>query len=176
MDLGVARIVPRMRAAATMTKGPGALVYMPPEATAPAQSNTEKSKYDASIDIFSLGVIAIFTISEIFPCDPLAHNYVDEETGAPLARTELQRRSEYMQCVNDQLHASDQLCENHPLLQLIQQCLQNLTTKRPGIYEVLCLLEEARAGARDREWEEAQVADTQPENQVKDTLPLFPQL
>ena len=31
-DLGVARIVPRMRAAATMTKAPGANVYMPPEA------------------------------------------------------------------------------------------------------------------------------------------------
>ena len=31
-DLGVARIVPRMRAAATMTKAPGAYVYMPPEA------------------------------------------------------------------------------------------------------------------------------------------------
>ena len=35
-DLGVARIVPRMRAAATMTTGPGASVYMPPEASAPA--------------------------------------------------------------------------------------------------------------------------------------------
>ena len=52
-DLGVARIAPRMRAAATMTKGPGALIYMPPEAFSPATSDTEKSKYDASIDIFS---------------------------------------------------------------------------------------------------------------------------
>ena len=31
-DLGVARIVPRSRAQVTMTKGPGALSYMPPEA------------------------------------------------------------------------------------------------------------------------------------------------
>ena len=60
-DLGVARIAPGMRAAATMTKGPGASVYMPPEVF------EEKSKYDASIDIFSLGVVTIFTISETFP-------------------------------------------------------------------------------------------------------------
>ena len=46
-----------------MTKGPGALVYMPPEVFA------EKSKYDGSIDVFSLGVITIFTIGEVFPCN-----------------------------------------------------------------------------------------------------------
>ena len=44
VDLGMARIVPRVRVAATMTKGPGASVYMPPEATAPSKSNSEKSK------------------------------------------------------------------------------------------------------------------------------------
>ena len=71
-DLGVARIVPRMRAAATMTKAPGAGVYMPPEAVAPSASNRQKSKYDASIDVFSLGIVIIFTIGETFPCDPLA--------------------------------------------------------------------------------------------------------
>ena len=53
-DLGVARNLPAGRNAVTMTKGPGALVYMPPEAFAPTQSSNEKSKYDASIDIFSL--------------------------------------------------------------------------------------------------------------------------
>ena len=82
-DLGAAHIVPR-RAAATMTKAPGASVYMPPEATA------EKLKYDASIDIFSFGVVTIFTI---FPCDPLAPTYTDEKSGSLLARTQLQRRS-----------------------------------------------------------------------------------
>ena len=78
-DLGVARIVPRMRAAATMTTAPGAGIYMPPEATAASGSNREKSKYNASIDVFSVGVVTIFTIGETFPCDLLAHNYTDEE-------------------------------------------------------------------------------------------------
>ena len=76
-DLGMARMM-RERAAATMTKGPGASVYMPPEASAPAKSNKEKSKYDASIDVFSLGVVTIFTIGGVFPCDPLEPNYYED--------------------------------------------------------------------------------------------------
>ena len=172
-DLGVARIVPRMRAAATMTTGPGASVYMPPEASAPAESNTEKSKYDASIDIFSLGVVTIFTIGGTFPCNPLPYTYVNEETGLVVGRTELQRRSRYMAGVNQQLRACGQLRGDHPLIRLIQQCLQNLPAKRPGIGEVLRLLEEARAGFRDGESERnrrdlVRTLQTQPRNQVRD--------
>ena len=171
-DLGVARIVPRMRDAATMTKAPGASVYMPPEAITPAESNDEKSKYDASIDVFSLGVVTIFTVGEIFPCDPFP-NYTNKETGLLVARTELQRRSKYMQKVNTQLRACGQLREDHPLIRLIQQCLNNVPTKRPNINEVLSLLEEARAGIRDEESERNRVElvhalQNQPRNQVRD--------
>ena len=122
-DLGVARIVPGMqRAAATMTKGPGAIVYMPPEAM---ESKTEeeenkeekdvKSKYDSSIDIFSFGVVAIFTLSQTFPCDLLAPTY--RKNGRLLGRTELERREKYMEIIYEQLR------ENHPLLQMIEGCL-----------------------------------------------------
>ena len=172
-DLGVARIVPRMRAAATMTKAPGASVYMPPEAIAPAKSNEQKSKYDSSIDIFSFGVVTIFTIGEVFPCDPLAHNYTDEETGLLVARTELQRRSEYMLSVNTQLRG------DHHLIQLIQQCLQNVPAKRPSIREVLGLIELARSGIRDEESERnkeelVRALQNQPRNQVRDcVLPVW---
>ena len=172
-DLGVARIVPRVRAAATMTKGPGALVYMPPEAFAPTRSNTDKSKYDAGIDVFSLGVVTIFTIGGVFPCDPLEHTYYDENSGVLLARTELQRRSEYMRYVNEQLHACGQLRGDHPLTRLIQQCLHNLPAKRPGIREALHLLEEARAGVRGEESERnkrelVRALQPQSRNQVRD--------
>ena len=163
-DLGVARIVPRMT---TMTTGPGALIYMPPEVFG------EKSKYDASIDIFSLGVVTIFTIGGTFPCDPLPYTYVNEETALVVGRTELQRRSGYMAGVNQQLYACGQLRGDHPLIRLIQQCLQNLPAKRPGIREVLHLLEEARAGFRDGESERnrrdlVRALQTQPRNQVRD--------
>ena len=171
-DLGVARIVPRMKAEATMTNVPGAFVYMPPEAIAPADSNEQKSKYNASIDIFSFGVVTIFTIGETFPRHPLAHNYINKETGLLVARTELQRRSEYMQNVNTQLRACGQLRGDHPLIQLIQQCLQNVPAKRPSIRKVLDLLEEARAGIEveeiDRNKEKlVQIIQNQPGSQVK---------
>ena len=173
-DLGVACIMPRMRAAATMTKAPGASPYMPPEAIAPARSNSEKSKYDASIDIFSFGVVTIFTVGEVFPCDPLEPNHFND-SGLLVARTELQRRSEYMRSVNTQLRACSQLRGDHPLIQLIQQCLHNRSsTNRPNIREVLRLLEEARAGIRDEESERnkeelVRALQNQPRNQVRES-------
>ena len=174
-DLGVARIVPHLRVAATMTKAPGASVYMPPEAIAPSASSDEKSKYDASIDVFSLGVVTIFTVGETFPCNPLAPTYLNEESGMLIARTELQRRSEYMRNVNTQLRACGQLCGDHPIIRLIQQCLNNSARKRPNIDEVLGLLEEARAGIRDEESERnklelVQALQNQPRNQVRDWI------
>ena len=173
-DLGVARILPRMRAAATMTKAPGASPYMPPEAIAPAESDDQKSKYDVSIDVFSFGVVTIFTIGETFPCDPLAPTYTNRETGLLVARTELQRRSKYMQNVNTQLRSCGQLRGDHPLIQLIQQCLQNVPAKRPSIREVLALIELARAGIRDEESERnkeelVRAFQNQPRNQVRES-------
>ena len=171
-DLGVARIGSRMRAAATMTKGPGALIYMPPEAFAPAKSNEEMSKYDTSIDIFSLGVVAIFAIGETFPCVPLEPNYLDEDSGLLVARTELQRRCEYMASVHDKLHACGQLRADHSFIRLIQQCLHNGPHKRPSIHEVQHLLEVARACFGDGESERnrrdlVRALQTQPRNQVR---------
>ena len=148
-DLGVARIVPRMRAAATMTKGPGALVYMPPEAmeSKPGEENEEekdkKSKYDATIDIFSFGVVAIFTLCQTFPCDLLAPTYRDEQRKI-IGRTELERRERYMRMIRRQLQ------ENHPLLRMIEGCL-DFPEDRPSIGEVLFLLQEARAEVRDEQ-------------------------
>ena len=43
-DLGVARIMPRMRAAATMTMGPGAIVYMPQRPWRTTTLKTKKKK------------------------------------------------------------------------------------------------------------------------------------
>ena len=179
-DLGVARIVPRMRAAATMTKAPGASPYMPPEAIAPARSNSEKSKYDASIDVFSFGIVTIFTVGEVFPCDPLEPTHFND-SGLLVARTELQRRSEYMRSVNTQLHACGQLRGDHPLIQLIQQCLHNRSSNRPNIREVLRLLEEARAGIRDEESERnkeelVRALQNQPRNQVRESALEFCQI
>ena len=171
-DLGVARIMPRMRVAATMTKGPGAIIYMPPEAmeSKPAEKEEEKdkkSKYDASIDIFSFGVLAIFTLCQTFPCDLLAPTY--REGRQHKARTELERRERYMRMIYRQLR------EKHPLLQMIEGCL-DFPEDRPSIREVLRLLEEARAEVRDEQTDRNKLEllralqTCQPRNQVRDTV------
>ena len=166
-DLGVART-----AMDTFTKAIGCRVYMPADAfSCPHQT------YNSSLDVFSFGVITIFTVSEMFPFQPLASAYFDKNSGLLVARTELQRRSEYMRYVNEQLRVCGQLRGDHPLIRLIQQCLQNESSERPGIGEVLHLLEEAmRAGVRDGESERNEhelvraLDQTQPRNQVSVSL------
>jgi hypothetical protein len=102
---------------------------------------------------FRLVLSLFFTIGEKFPCDPLPPTYAYEKTGLLQARTELQRRSNYMRYVNNQLRACHQLFVKHPLILLIQKCLQNFPSKRPDIREVLCLLEQARGCISQEECE-----------------------
>ena len=147
-DLRMARSMKDVKEATVMTKAPGNSLYMPPEAS----EDTQEPKYDASIDVFSFGVVTIFTIGENFPCHPLAPNYVNGKSGLLVARTELQRRSKYMDDVNEHLRACGQFPGDHPLIRLIQQCLHNLPAQRPGIREVLHLLREAKAGVQDKEY------------------------
>ena len=143
-DLGVARIVPRVGAAATMTKAPGAGVYMPPEAleNRAGYDQDAKSKYDVSIDVFSYGIVAIFTLSQTFPCDLLAPTY--RESGRLLGRTELQRRERYMRIIYGQL------CKRHPLIQIIE-CSLDFPEHRPNIHQVLDLLKQAKVLVKDED-------------------------
>ena len=142
----MARIVPQMRAAATMTKAPGASIYMPPEALeGKSQEDEQNSKYNISIDIFSFGVVSIFTLSQTFPCNLLASTYRDEQRRI-VGRSELERRETYMQMIYNQL------LENHPLIQMVESCLA-FPEDRPSISEVLHLLEQARAESRDEHME-----------------------
>ena len=151
VDLGLSRIEPLMTAASRITMPPGTVVYVPPESARGVLN-------DPSVDIFAFGVVTIFTIGEIFPCNLLEPTYSDENTGQLLGRTELQRRSEYMQHVVQQLCACDQFREDHPLIRLIQQCLHNIPAKRPGISHVLRHLEEAKDGIKnDQEIERNQM-------------------
>ena len=137
-DLGMARILPDLRVA-TMTKAPGAGIYMPPEALeAKSEQEENSSRYDVTVDIFSLGVVAIFTMSQTFPCN-LLHPTYTIVSGMLVARTELERREIYMRKVYSQLP------ERHPLIQMIEQCLRNLPAHRPSIQQVVQLMEQAKA-------------------------------
>ena len=123
---------------ATMTKAPGASIYMPPEAL------EDESRYDMTIDIFSLGVVAIFTLTQRFPKKLLAPVNRDENR-RQVIRSELERRGEYMQLIYGQLR------HDHPLVEMIQQCLKSYPEDRPKIQQVVHLLERAGAEIDDTE-------------------------
>ena len=57
-DLGNARIV-NLQLSRTVTRLPGTLAYMPPEAF------TEHSQYGPMLDIFSFGHLALFTLTQV---------------------------------------------------------------------------------------------------------------
>ena len=129
-DMGMARILPGF--GVMMTKQPGACVYMPPEAL--------EDRYDTSIDIFSFGVVALFVLAQEFPQDLKAATYTDAKKGL-VARTELERREKYTTQIT--------FPKTHPLVQLIESCLENRPEARPSIDQVLELLDQAVSGIQE---------------------------
>lgn len=119
-DMGVARIVNLQsdQLAATMTRGPGNIIYMPPEAVG------LHSRYSTSLDIFSFGNLALFTLTQQFP-NLLAATYIDPKSDKVIGRTEIERRSNEFQL------ADSLLGSNNPLVELTRSCLQNRQTSRP---------------------------------------------
>ena len=76
---------------------------------------------------------------QVFPGDLLPHNYPDPDNpGRLLGRSEVERRMDYIQPLRDQLG------EQHPLLQLLCQCLHITPAQRPSADELLQQLEAVR--------------------------------
>ena len=76
----------------------------------------------------------------MFPGSLLPSTYAGPENpDRLLARSELERRRDYIQPLHSQLG------EQHPLVQLVHQCLSNNPARRPSAEELLQQLEAARA-------------------------------
>ena len=97
---------------------PGTLVYMPPEAS------SGHAKFNRKLDVFSFGHLALFTATQVFPCDLLPPTFYDDE-GKHRARTEVERRQQYIDLLKQQP------CEDHSLTTLIKDCLHNIPDMRP---------------------------------------------
>ena len=77
---------------------------------------------------------------QVFPEALLPPNYADAENPERLlGRSEVERRRDYIQTLHRQLG------EQHPLVQVVHQCLHNTPSKRPSAEELLPQLEAARA-------------------------------
>ena len=133
-DLGVARMVNIQpgQLAATMTVGPGNNLYMPPETV----QEEGVTRYNTAIDIFSFGVVSLFTLTQTFPKDLKPHNYRDPRTRRIVGRSEIERREHYIQSMQADLG------ETHPLVKLTLECLEYDPEDRPSAVEVLRRLEE----------------------------------
>jgi len=76
----------------------------------------------------------------VFPGSLLPPNFPDPDNQDHLiGRSEVERRREYIQLLHEQLP------EQHPLVQLVHQCLHNTPTRRPSAEELLQQLEAVRA-------------------------------
>lgn len=120
-DFGMARIIqtPSLTTSIYLTKNPGNLLYMPPEVS---QSN---ANYNVPVDVFSLGVVALFAGTRQFPT-PDPPNYFDEKSNRLIARTEIERRQTSLK------QLSRRIGKQHPLNALVKQCLEYQPQRRPS--------------------------------------------
>ena len=118
-DFGVARILPAHH---TLSVNPGNALYMPPECSAGSNHH-----YDTKLDIFSFGIIMLFTITQQFPKQILSASYTDPH-GRLVARSEVDRRSAYFDIA---YQALDSTKPEWALSKLCHQSLQNEPSLRP---------------------------------------------
>lgn len=131
-DLGNAYIVPPQHLAQTMTRVPGTIPYMPPEAVRPNYPYTEK------LDIFSFGHLALYMMIQEEPYyDLLSPTYFDpSEPTIIKGRSELERRKLYL----DKLHLK--FTSSHDISSMIQHCLDNNPSSRPSASEIINVFDE----------------------------------
>ena len=106
----------------------GTLDYMPPEALGGSE------ECDPSLDMFSFGHLALFTIIQTRVRHLLPPSYSDAKRD--YLRSEVDRRQVFVE------KAELLLPENYSLVAVIKQCLNNNPARRPRIGELLTRLQE----------------------------------
>ena len=81
--------------------------------------------------MFSFGHLTLFAAIQVFPGDLLTPTYHDPQTHEVKARTELQRREEYITTLDKKLG------KDHSLVVFIKECLAYEPVKRPTARQAL---------------------------------------
>ena len=126
-DLGTARLVDPRRQS-QMTKVPGTVDFMPPEALAAG----ENIKYERELDVFSFGCVMLHTLSQQWPT-PSEPVITDPVTFKMIARSEIERRSSYFNKIDN---------KSSVLILIIKSCLSNIPKNRASIVQICTQLEE----------------------------------
>ena len=122
-DLGMSRLIDHDLF--QLTNAPGAQAYMSPEAL-------QNRKYDESLDIFSFGVISLFTAMQEFP--KFSYVRVPDAVHAN-GEGEIYKRSAWIDKMNT---------KQPELSSLVLWCLQDDPMKRPGTFCLNILLGEMK--------------------------------
>ena len=127
-DLGTARLVDPRRQS-RMTKAPGTIDFMPPEAL----QDVTNIRYGKELDVFSFGCVMLHTLSYQWPT-PSQAVIINPDTGLVTGgRSEVERRSQYFERIDRS--------RSDVLIPLIERCLSNLPKNRPSIVRVCDQLE-----------------------------------
>ena len=154
-DLGTARLVDPRRQS-RMTKAPGTVDFMPPEAL----ENITNIHYGKELDVFSFGCVMLHTLSHQWPT-PSQAAIINPETGLAIGgRTEVERRSKYFERIDRS--------RSDVLIPLIESCLSNLPKNRPSIVRVCDQLEDQLVDRECTSSNELTVSALQQEIQQKD--------
>ena len=119
-DLGVSRIVTRW--SQKLSTLPGTIGYMPPEALG------DEAEYNLKLDVFSFGVLALFTALQEFPT--FLWDVHAPDAIAAKGEIQLYKRMKWI----------SQIGERHCLYPLIHQCLQDSGTARPSTMELNAMM------------------------------------
>ncbi len=120
-DLGVAKFMSLNPDPMTQTQKPGTPSYMPPE------TMVAQPRYTTKLDVFSFGVLIVHMLTAQWPIPAEVFREDPTDPNQTLPVSELDRRSEFI-C---------KIQEDHPLMEQIQQCLRNNSTRRPDMAAVL---------------------------------------
>ena len=121
-DLGTVRLVDPTKQS-QMTKAPGTVDFMPPEALAAG----ENIKYKKELDVFSFGCVMLHTLSHRWPT-PSEPVVTDPITFEMKAKSEVERRSNYFSEVDEK--------QSDVLVPMIKSCLHNIPKNRALIVTV----------------------------------------
>ena len=153
-DLGTARLVDPRRQS-RMTKAPGTVDFMPPEALA----NVSSIHYGKELDVFSFSCVMLHTLSHEWPT-PSEALIINPDTGLVTGRTEVERRSQYLERIDRS--------RSDVLIPLIESCLSNLPKNRLSIVRVCEQLEGQLVDNEHTSGDELTVSALQQEIQLKE--------
>ena len=118
-DLGVAKVI-EADSKKTMTKAPGTIDFMPPEALA------KSPVYGPAMDVFSFAGVTLHTFNQQWP-SPSEQVEFDPKTRTRVALSEVERRQQYL---------DKMIGEAEVLRPLVEECLDDDPAVRPTIATV----------------------------------------